>query len=557
MNSRYRFWPGTLGIILAMVTGLVTSSGQASLVVGSIIYVDADAAGAGDGTSWADAFTALQPALEAAQSGDQLWVAAGTYIPSLESIPGDPRSASFQMKNGVAIYGGFAGGETELEQRDWVGNPTILSGDIGVVGEAADNSYHVFYHPSGAALDSSAVLDGFTITAGNANIITYPHMCGGGMYNDGSSPTLINVTFSASSAFYGGGMYNRDSSPSLTRVTFSTNHASNTGGGMDNSGSNPTLTEVVFFANSGGAGGGMYNFDSRPILMEVTFSTNSASYGGGMHNSERSPILTRVTFSTNAASYSGGGMYNFDYSSPSLTEVTFSGNTADSYGGGMANIESSSPILTEVTFSANASVFDGGGMYNDYGSNPVLTEAVFSVNTTGSASGGGMANRNDSNPTLTGVTFSGNSADSYGGGIFNYFSSSTLTNSILWGNIPDQIYGSAALTSITYSDIQGGYAGEGNIDFAPRFVRPPSPGGDGIWGSADDDPGDLRLQPDSPAIDAGNNDAVPAGILFDLSGAPRFVDIPAIPDTGLGIPPLVDMGAYEVQITIFLPLVWR
>ena len=145
MNTRMRLWFGILAISLAVVLGLIFPTVQASKAAGGIIYVDADATGAGDGSAWADAFTDLQPALEAALSGDQIWVAAGTYTPSLESDPDDPRSASFQMKNGVAIYGGFAGGETELEQRDWVNNPTILSGDIGVVGEAADNSYHVFY----------------------------------------------------------------------------------------------------------------------------------------------------------------------------------------------------------------------------------------------------------------------------------------------------------------------------------------------------------------------------------------------------------------------------
>jgi hypothetical protein len=93
---------------------------------------------------------------------------------------------------------------------------TILSGDVGTEGNDTDNSYHVFYHPLGTALDNTAILDGFTITGGNADG-DYPHERGGGMYNDASSPTLTNCTFAGNSAGgrygYGGGMYNHASSP--------------------------------------------------------------------------------------------------------------------------------------------------------------------------------------------------------------------------------------------------------------------------------------------------------------------------------------------------------
>jgi hypothetical protein len=99
--------------------------------------------------------------------------------------------------------------------------------------------------------------------------------------------------------------------------------------------------------------------------------------------------------------------------------------------------------------------------------------------------------------------------------------------------------------------------GGGNIDADPLFVRDPDPG-DGDWTTPDDnDYGDLRLQPGSPAIDAGDNAAVPAGITTDLAGLPRFVDIPTVPDTGSGTPPIVDMGAYEAQYMLYLPLVLR
>jgi len=153
----------------------------------SVVYVASDASGANDGTSWTDAYTDLQVALTNTVAGD-IWVKAGTYK------PGSARTDSFAMKNNVAIYGGFAGTEDpamfDLDDRDFEMNETILSGDIGTIGDDADNCYHVFYHPDdGTNLDSTAVLDGVTIAGGNADD-SRPHSDGGGMYNSSSSPTV-------------------------------------------------------------------------------------------------------------------------------------------------------------------------------------------------------------------------------------------------------------------------------------------------------------------------------------------------------------------------------
>jgi hypothetical protein len=334
-----------------------------------VVYVDPEAGGANNGTSWGDAYTDLQAAFTEAEEGMEIWVAEGTYRPT----SGTDRNASFQMKNCVAIYGGFAGDESSLGERDWVANPAILSGDIGTEGDDTDNSYHVFYHPSGTSLKRTAVLNGFVITGGNA---------------DGESSNSV--------------------------------------------------------------GGGMFNDGSSPMVSNCIFMGNSAESGGGMYNAYSSPTLTNCTFSSNSAIYYGGGMVNTG--SPTLINCIFTGNAAGS----------------------------GGGMSNGWGAAPVLTNCTFWGNTAGS-----------------------------GGGIDSSYASVWLTNSILWGNSPDQLSSDESCLVVTYSDIEGGYEGEGNIDADPQFVNP--------------DSGDLHLGPGSPCIDAADNDAEDLP-LYDFEGDARVLD---------------------------------
>ncbi len=265
------------------------------------IYVDADAtSGANDGSSWTDAYTDLQAALAASSSGDEIWVAEGTYY------PGTSTSSCFQMKNGVGIYGGFDGSETARSQRDIDANETILSG--------ANKCYHVFYHPSSLSLTATAVLSGFTIKKGHSNAY------GGGMYNIRSSPTISYCTFSGNYAYtQGGGMFNDHSSPTLTGCTFISNNAYQYGGGMVNDDSSPTLTGCTFIGNRASVmhGGGMVNRSSSPILTNCTFSGNRAgSYGsgGGIYNGSSSPILTNCILWGDTAT-SGKEVYNSSSSS--------------------------------------------------------------------------------------------------------------------------------------------------------------------------------------------------------------------------------------------------
>jgi hypothetical protein len=176
---------------------------------GTIYYVQDGASGT-TCDSWANACDSLQAALDLASSGDEIWVAQGTYYPDEGGGQTDnDRNATFQLVGGVAISGGYpTGGGT----RDWAANLTIRSGDIGATGDSSDNAYHVV---TGA---NNATLDGVTITAGNADgdfVAPCGPACGSGIYNFNSSPTLVNVTIAGNSANYGGEMYNGSSSPTM------------------------------------------------------------------------------------------------------------------------------------------------------------------------------------------------------------------------------------------------------------------------------------------------------------------------------------------------------
>lgn len=243
----------------------------------AIVYVDMTAMGANDGSSWTDAYNDLQSAFGSAAPNDSICVAAGTYKPTA----GAARDYTFQLLSGVAIYGGFAGDETDLSERDWTANVTVLSGDIGVVDVDTDNSYQVV---TGSGTDSTAVLDGFTITKGYANGSGAGN--GGGLYNVAGSPTIVNVVFSYNYAHnWGGGMYNDNSSPTLINVSFSENRSTTGGtegygGGMCNEmDSNPILINTILWGNYAWiAGDQIYNDASTP---EISYSLIEDSGGSG------------------------------------------------------------------------------------------------------------------------------------------------------------------------------------------------------------------------------------------------------------------------------------
>jgi hypothetical protein len=232
-----------------------------------------------------------------------------------------------------------------------------------------------------------------------------------------------------------------------------------------------------------------------------------------------------------------------------ISSNTISGNRANDGSGGGIYCYSSASVVSNSTITGNNATF-GAGMCC-YTCSPAISNCTLAGNTaTADGAGGGICCYSSS-PTVVNCTFIANSAPS-GSALDNEASSNpSLTNCILWGNAGPVIANDLSAPTLTYCDVEGGWSGTGNISSNPGLVRSPGAGADGLWGTPDDDYGDLRLLAGSPCIDAGNNAAaVAAGIHADLDGHRRFFSDPATPDCQwapgtCGTAPIVDMGPYE------------
>lgn len=569
----------TLKLMLASSLSLVSLS---SFAAADVLYVRASAPGGGNGQSWATAFRSLQDAFNQARSTpqvDQIWVASGTYKPHASN-----RNIAFVPRSNLALYGGFAGTETSIAQRIAGSNVTTLSGDLqgndgsGFV-RRTDNSRHVVTVDTFAGV----TIDGFTIAAGNADFAGEAYLGGGALYIRGSTATVSNCVFRDNIAGgtapdlggFGGALLLRGGTTTVKNCRFEANRGMN-GGALGIVGFEPDRTEI----------------DTVVSMTSCDFISNfsPSQTGGAIYSATGSPlfggVVGRITarecnFIDNTAEYYGAWT---DYNAPELLveDCVFRGNSSVAHGGAFATGWTAGPE-SSIPATLRRCVFENNELLNDYDGSAVFAQArsVLMEHCTvrnnigqtcirsGPVIGFSAGSKNLTlvnclvhdntgtgvfafrNPQLRVIssTIARNVSGVTGGlagGIETSAGFIQVTNSILWNNRRGGIMDEQAQLrafdtpiQLNFSIVQGLtglLGGTGNLGADPRFIAPLA--------------GNFRLGPDSPAIDAGSNSAVPIGIVADLARASRFINDPTRPDTGAGIGPIVDIGVYERRLIV-------
>lgn len=366
----------------------------------------------------------IQAAIDAAQDGDEVLVAPGTYNELIDFLG---KAITLRSSDGAEV--------------------TIIDG------AGLNDSVVKFVNDEGP----DSVLDGFTITGGVGGLVDGLSF-GGGMLIDESSPTVVNCTFEANTVLNsgrGGGIAVLSGSPEIRGCTFLNN------------------------GNEGITGGAIVTVTSAASIIDCLFDGNIANSGGGIETiGDDTATVINCIFRNHHVIVGGGGAATVNNSaSTTFIGCLFTNNSADVEGGALSAVDSGALIVLNSTFVGNDNLPNEGGAIHIRGGAPAAL----------------------------------------------------VMNSIFRDN-SNQITGAA---TVSYSNVQGGFEGLGNIDGNPMFVDPLN--------------GDYRLDRCSPSVDAGDNEAVPEDLLTDLDGNPRQVDDPGVPDTGNGSSPIVDMGAYERQ----------
>jgi hypothetical protein len=540
------------------------------------LYVSANlVTGANDGSSWKNAFQGtlgLQAALAVAADNpavNEIWVARGRYVPALVGSPG----VSFQVRSNLAVYGHFAGNESDIRQRDFTldGNASVLTGDLN-----DDDVYpaQVTYGPllnteenTGRLLNITnaidVVLDGLTMMAASEGLRVLQSSL------QVSSCTISRMLSTVMSAYEG------TSSIVVSRSAIRLNYCFGTGfAAVD---CTLTIDECIFDRNFGEI---IFFQNDALSVSDCTFSNSLSVVEPLIALQGCQYAFVRTTFADNGIHLAvGSSLIASDHCVNSVIDsCIFRRNTCTE--GSPVALREDQVTVRKCLFEANRGG-DAGAIYDNLISRLDIIDTRIQGNE-GSSSGALYCSGTQltvTNCTLAGnrsstgygiavlaldgapgigelhmlqCTVVGNGASNteYGGMVISGITNAQIRNSILWGHLGTgrQIQLLGSILEIDHSCIEGGQAAfignptwlEGNTTSYPRFINPA--GSDQIVGTADDD---VRLYFGSACIDAGDNTAIPAGVTTDLDGNPRRLDDPATADTGAGVPPIVDMGAYE------------
>lgn len=472
-----------------------------------IIYVKQDATGLNNGSSWENAYTDLSTAINSTTSG-QIWVAQGEYFPTTDvngQIPSDSRLNTFKLKLNIAIYGGFNGVETDLNQRNWVSYPTILSGNIGDTDLYSDNLMNVFSSEY-VNLNSNTILDGLTIKGGYA---TYN---GGGIY--------VNQTY--------------DGSFKIKNCIIEENFARGEGGGLFVFNSNPIIENCIFRNNKAHRGGGMYLWYSDAAISNCEIYSNIAD-----------------DFPTSgSSSLKGGGIYIGSYSSPRIFNNSITNNFARDVGGAFVNDSNYEVVFNNNIVSGNQSQ-DGGALF--LGWKTYCFNNLF-FNNQASRYGGAIYMDYDPNRSqFINNTVVQNSSGNEGGGLYITGANPDVTNSIFYYNtspIGQQIrtinVNGSWSPDFRHCDIEGGLSSlttignpivyQNNLDVNPLFT--------------DTVNNNFRLQVTSSLINAGKTNSTVIENPWSGSNGETI----NFPNTDLDgyqrIVSTIDIGAYEFRSSL-------
>ena len=418
----------------------------------TILYVDQNASGRGDGTSWFNAYNELGSALVSMNEFTEVWVAEGTYY------PGNTQADSFILPPGISVLGGFSGTESTRSERNSSTYVTTLSGDIGTIGDGSDNSYHVVI-PS-----QNSSLDGFVIRDGNAsqNFTDYRGL-GGGLFADSAEFIISNCSFIDNQSYQRGGAVCVIDSNATFKNSLFTGQFSTVGGVIDANNSTLILEYCEFSNNSSGLEGGVLNsVNSEVNATNCVFNSNqntenngagavnveggtfldvngsysnnqSLSKGGAVYAEGATLSFSNANFQSNQSVYQGGAIRTLD-SNVTLLDTNFTSNTSTNNSGGAVYFENGTFSDTNGVYSQNISIYQGGALVLKNAQSQ-LSSSIFTGNQNSTTNGAGALYLTDSNLSVSNCAFNSNSAAFQGGAIIWEDSTGSISDSNFTENI--------------------------------------------------------------------------------------------------------------------------